>query len=168
MISNGKRIEESVVINWKERRFVVWVSEDFEIWSPDLTGEGSKIDDGDNAAELSDGYSSDGNNEDGNDVMEDLEDGEIPKQVNDKPVPEKDDHPTSEPENLQEDGELPEFERLVNEKSADEEAPVRFPIGGMHEVHREHHGIFNKCTGHIEKAAGVPGPNSSCWTWEEI
>ncbi|KAM0052372.1 putative RNA recognition motif domain, nucleotide-binding alpha-beta plait domain superfamily [Helianthus debilis subsp. tardiflorus] len=41
LVPLGKRIEETVVINWENRRYVVWVVEDVDAWRPDLEEENS-------------------------------------------------------------------------------------------------------------------------------
>ncbi|MFS7982365.1 hypothetical protein Hanom_Chr10g00961991 [Helianthus anomalus] len=44
LVPLGRRIEESVVLNWRERRFVVWVTEDVGVWKPELDEEKSMND----------------------------------------------------------------------------------------------------------------------------
>ncbi|KAF5802508.1 putative RNA recognition motif domain, nucleotide-binding alpha-beta plait domain superfamily [Helianthus annuus] len=69
LVPPGKRIEETVVMQWKDRRFVVWVSETMEVWSPDLEDENDSEDSG-----------SDSESENNDDVFgeaEEVEEGEI-------------------------------------------------------------------------------------------
>ncbi|MFS8018832.1 hypothetical protein Hanom_Chr15g01396681 [Helianthus anomalus] len=69
LVPPGKRIEETVVMQWKDRRFVVWVSETMEVWSPDLEDENDLEDLG-----------SDSESENNDDVFgeaEEVEEGEI-------------------------------------------------------------------------------------------
>ncbi|KAJ0515605.1 putative RNA recognition motif domain, nucleotide-binding alpha-beta plait domain superfamily [Helianthus annuus] len=63
LVPPGKRIEESVVINWQDKKFVIWVSEDASVWKPDLDGEFQSVDEGDNPDDTSDEGSSDGEND---------------------------------------------------------------------------------------------------------
>ncbi|MFS7921478.1 hypothetical protein Hanom_Chr03g00237221 [Helianthus anomalus] len=66
LVTPGKRIDESVIINWKERSYVVWVTEAVGVWKPELEDGNSKDDSAwksDNGLEV--------NRED------DFEDGEI-------------------------------------------------------------------------------------------
>ncbi|KAJ0733920.1 hypothetical protein HanPI659440_Chr11g0413891 [Helianthus annuus] len=71
LVPPGKRIDESVVVQWKERRFVVWVTETLELWSPDLE-DGSSLEDS--------GSDSD-NNEDEDPDLDEVEEGEIRSDV---------------------------------------------------------------------------------------
>ncbi|KAJ0454152.1 putative RNA recognition motif domain, nucleotide-binding alpha-beta plait domain superfamily [Helianthus annuus] len=77
LVPPGKRIEESVVMQWKNRRFVVWVSEATEVWDPELDDESRSV-------------SSDGeacNIMDENTGMDDVEEGEfrpVQNEVNDR------------------------------------------------------------------------------------
>ncbi|KAM0048637.1 putative RNA recognition motif domain, nucleotide-binding alpha-beta plait domain superfamily [Helianthus debilis subsp. tardiflorus] len=67
LVPLGKRIEESVVLQWKNRRSVIWVSETTEVWKPDLDGESTPADSG----------SESDNSDDENQMMDDVEEGEI-------------------------------------------------------------------------------------------
>ncbi|KAJ0914077.1 putative RNA recognition motif domain, nucleotide-binding alpha-beta plait domain superfamily [Helianthus annuus] len=115
LVPHGKCIEESVVIKWKERRYVIWVSEDAAIWEPKLDGE-SPIDNmSESSEEDSEGYSDNSDNE--SKMEDDVEDGEI-RSVNrfedvrndDEALPETD-RPAAE------EDEWPEYDRPVENES---------------------------------------------------
>ncbi|MFS7997684.1 putative RNA-directed DNA polymerase [Helianthus anomalus] len=62
-----QRIDEPVVIQWKERRFVVWVTESIELWSPDS----------EDGLSLEDSSSDSDNDGDEVPVFDEVEEGEI-------------------------------------------------------------------------------------------
>ncbi|KAJ0765763.1 putative RNA recognition motif domain, nucleotide-binding alpha-beta plait domain superfamily [Helianthus annuus] len=66
LVTPDKRIDESVIINWKERSYVVWVAEAVGVWKPELEDGYSKDDSAwksDNGLEVN--------------MEDDVEDGEI-------------------------------------------------------------------------------------------
>ncbi|KAM0054654.1 putative RNA recognition motif domain, nucleotide-binding alpha-beta plait domain superfamily [Helianthus debilis subsp. tardiflorus] len=71
--SQGSRIEESIVLNWKNRKFVVWVSELPGCWSPDF-------DDGESEGE-SDRSSDEEVSQKGDEQMEEGEYIPVPEKV---------------------------------------------------------------------------------------
>ncbi|MFS7972843.1 putative RNA recognition motif domain, nucleotide-binding alpha-beta plait domain superfamily [Helianthus anomalus] len=71
LVPPGKRIDESVVVQWKEMRIVVWVTETLELWSPDLEDGSSSEDSG----------SDPDNNDDEDPDVDEVEEGEIRSDV---------------------------------------------------------------------------------------
>ncbi|KAM0071560.1 putative RNA-directed DNA polymerase [Helianthus debilis subsp. tardiflorus] len=87
LVPLGKRIEETVVINWENRRYVVWVVEDVDAWKPDLEEENTVAMMVDNPVREAAGESG-GINVGNRNMENDMEDGEIrsPTVVNKSPV----------------------------------------------------------------------------------
>ncbi|KAJ0780355.1 putative nucleotide-binding alpha-beta plait domain superfamily, RNA-binding domain superfamily [Helianthus annuus] len=67
LVPLGKRIEETVVLQWKDRRSVIWVAETTEVWKPDLDDEKISVESG----------SESDNNDDENQMVDEVEEGEI-------------------------------------------------------------------------------------------
>ncbi|KAL9999971.1 putative RNA recognition motif domain, nucleotide-binding alpha-beta plait domain superfamily [Helianthus debilis subsp. tardiflorus] len=135
LVPHGKRIEESVVLNWEERRYVVWVTEDFEIWKPNLDGEFSQGDPGGDMSDDSDGFSVGENNEENNQKFDDFEEGEFIPPTECQPEPEGDFRPISESQNIRDYEELPIDDQLECEKSAGMGKSVREPMMKPHGLH---------------------------------
>ncbi|KAJ0547332.1 hypothetical protein HanIR_Chr08g0371011 [Helianthus annuus] len=101
LVPLGKRIEETVVITWEDRKFVVWVVEDVDAWKPELEEENSVAIMVSNPVGEADGDSVGNNREDQN-MEDDVEDGEIRSPEVVIPSPEKvfrpsSDHPSDPP-----------------------------------------------------------------------
>ncbi|KAJ0808895.1 hypothetical protein HanPI659440_Chr01g0008521 [Helianthus annuus] len=158
----GKRIEESVVLRWEGRSYIIWVSEDFTVWKPEIEGESSM----DNEGYDSDECSSDGsyeNEEQSNGPMsEDEEEGEFRHHECTNPASEgpvdfpADGSPT--PERLL----SPECGRFRNEKSA--EGSETFRISGNNDYggngEEFSHGKHNDDVGTEKMAAEKVGGDS--------
>ncbi|KAM0027520.1 putative RNA recognition motif domain, nucleotide-binding alpha-beta plait domain superfamily [Helianthus debilis subsp. tardiflorus] len=138
----GKRIEEAVVLNWEERRFVAWVIED-EPWErSDAGSDGEQNEEGSGAS--SDGDTS----EEGDNMEDDTEEGEIKSPAANVPVP----------------------ENIVRSTSAaqvgHEESPDNEPLGNLESLHAVHGEIkspsnFNKvntCTLNVAATTSNSGP----------
>ncbi|KAJ0800366.1 putative RNA recognition motif domain, nucleotide-binding alpha-beta plait domain superfamily [Helianthus annuus] len=147
LVPPGKRIEESVVINWQERRFVVWVSEDVNVWKPVLDGDFQTGDEGESPDDSSDEVSSDGEHdwEDDDQMADDFEEGEIRQPENDQPIP--DWNKVSPVKKAPESGSViaPEFERMEDGRLNTKGEAIRFSIRESQALHGENstHGNYN-------------------------
>ncbi|KAJ0483181.1 hypothetical protein HanIR_Chr13g0662091 [Helianthus annuus] len=91
LVPLGKRIEETVILNWENRRFIAWVAENVTAWKPDLYGYNSSVDvnSDQESSESSDASTNDDHIEEGDNVEDEVEDGEIRSPVVNAPVSEE-------------------------------------------------------------------------------
>ncbi|KAM0047199.1 hypothetical protein Hdeb2414_s0009g00325641 [Helianthus debilis subsp. tardiflorus] len=140
LVPLGRRIEESVVINWQERRFFVWVAEEVMAWKPDLVSDSHSVDEdlGNTSSEESEEVSDIGGGEEDTNMVDEVEEGEIRSLVLNSSVPEEVNRPPSEPLSEPVNDQSPVNERLGPDRSramdGDNEESV--PVG-LHEVHGE-------------------------------
>ncbi|XP_021980427.1 uncharacterized protein LOC110876568 [Helianthus annuus] len=133
LVPLGKRIEESIVITWEQRRFVVWVVEDVDAWRPDGDDDATvgNLDNDPMGDEV--GQSAARKEEDQN-MVDEVEDGEFRSPEANVPSPEKVDRPSPvgqdenhvEPQKISGHENSPSFEKLDNEQFLHEEH------GGVH------------------------------------
>ncbi|KAF5806317.1 putative RNA recognition motif domain, nucleotide-binding alpha-beta plait domain superfamily [Helianthus annuus] len=76
LVPLGKRIEETVVVSWKERRFVVWVAEDIDAWKPDLDDDTLLANNLKEPVDEPDGCPDENNGGDHN-MVDEVEEGEL-------------------------------------------------------------------------------------------
>ncbi|KAJ0557124.1 putative RNA recognition motif domain, nucleotide-binding alpha-beta plait domain superfamily [Helianthus annuus] len=152
LVPLGKRIEETVVLNWKDRSYVIWVAEDVLAWKPSLDGDDSDM------GENSDDESMDDSEEnsevegsvDGGNMEDEVEDGEIRSPIQKSPAPVVEIRSPSEPSLQPVVDRSPEIEKLGNEELHD-----------LHEYSPNNNKVINDDEIPEEVAAGIydSGPN---------
>ncbi|KAJ0714174.1 putative RNA recognition motif domain, nucleotide-binding alpha-beta plait domain superfamily [Helianthus annuus] len=141
LVPLGRRIEESVVINWQEKRFVVWVAEDVMAWKPDMSGDSCSVgeDPGSSSSEEPDNVSVAGGDEEVVNMVDEVEEGEIRSPVRKSPVPEECSRPPSDPPSDPVIDRSPLRVNLDAEKSRDMFVDIEEPVSiGVHGLHGEH------------------------------
>ncbi|KAM0028120.1 putative nucleotide-binding alpha-beta plait domain superfamily, RNA-binding domain superfamily [Helianthus debilis subsp. tardiflorus] len=128
LIPYGKRIEESVVMKWEDRSYVIWVIEDITARKPDLDGEKPLDDDGEDPEEASDGCSNGGNDEEDNLMDDEVEEGECTPPVVLQPESEGECRPRTESRSIPVNVTSPEKQRLDTERSPNVVETVRDPL----------------------------------------
>ncbi|KAJ0626074.1 putative RNA recognition motif domain, nucleotide-binding alpha-beta plait domain superfamily [Helianthus annuus] len=158
----GKRIEESVVLRWEGRSYIIWVSEDFTVWKPEIEGESSMDNEGYDSNECSSDGSYEIEEQSNGPMSVDEEEGEFRHHECTNPASEgpvdfpADGSPT--PERLL----SPECGRFRNEKSAEGSETVRISGNNDYGGHGEEfsHGKHNDDVGTEKMAAEKVGGDS--------
>ncbi|KAJ0804122.1 putative RNA recognition motif domain, nucleotide-binding alpha-beta plait domain superfamily [Helianthus annuus] len=97
LVPLGRRIEETVVVSWENRRFVVWVAEEVAAWKPEMDGDISSTESDHNSPEkVGNRFFEGGDNNDGYEEDE-VEEGEVRSLEIIRPTPVTTKRSSSEP-----------------------------------------------------------------------